>query len=161
MAAASVERETGNKDILGGDGPGWRHWLWAWNAPLGPDDLMDVPDWWSSIAARQMGTSPVLEDTSDSHVPVGVAVSGPDLPNPGLGVMLGQQDDLSKTVPGPGYFFPESGCSSTGPAFVNAFCRATGGPSAASGAPERAPPEPGGPMRSPGRLCTSSGKFSP
>ena len=61
---------------------------WLETLATGFNDLVDVPDWWSSVATRHMGTSPGLEDTSDSPVPVGVAVSRPDLSDPGLGVML-------------------------------------------------------------------------
>ena len=68
VAIASVEHETGNENIPVSEalatGPG--------TPLLGLDDCMDVPDWWSSVATRQMGTSLVLEDTSDSPVPVGV-----------------------------------------------------------------------------------------
>ena len=103
---ASVEHETGNEDIPVSEGPGLAADIsYGPGTPLlGLDDLMGVPNWWSSIATRQMGTSPVLEDTSDLPVMVGVVVSGPDLSDPGLGVMLDRQDVLSKTVPGSGLF---------------------------------------------------------
>ena len=77
VVVASVEHEAGNENVpvseglgLAGDigyGPGM--------SLLGLDDLVDVPDWWSSVATRQMRTSPVLEGTLDSPVPVGVFVS--------------------------------------------------------------------------------------
>ena len=133
---------------------GWA-WLETYGMPLlSHEELMDVPDLWSSVVAGQMGTSPVLEDTSDSPVPV--VVSGLDLPDPELGVMLSLQDVLNKTVPGPGDFFPESGCFSTGPAFVGALLPGLGGPS-----PELEGPRAEGLMWSPRRLCTISGKHSP
>ena len=58
--------------------------------------------------------------------------------------MLLSQQDVLKTVLGSGGFLPESCCSSMGPAFVGALLPGHRGPSSTSGAPERAPPEPGG-----------------
>ena len=103
---------------------------------LGPDDFMDVPDLWSSVAAGQMGTSPVLEDTSASLVSVGVVIFGPDPPNPEFRVMSRQQIVLSKTVAGPVDFFPESGRFSTRLTFVGALLPGHGGPSPESGGAE-------------------------
>ena len=109
------------------------------------------------LATRQMGTAPLLEDMSDSPVPVGVAVSGQDLSDPGLGVMFSQQDVLSRTVLGSGDFFPESCCSSTGQAFVGALLPGHEDPSPASRAPEWAPTEPGGG----GGACNPRGGYVP
>ena len=157
VAVDSVVYEPSKEELLVSEGPGLDNHVASGPETLSPGllDRLNTPGVENFAGVGPVEPSPVLPHTSDPPVADSVFVSGSHPPVPEFRFLLKIPHLSNNSAPAAEDFFPEPGSRLAWPGVDGTFrLRLGGGGLGTQGGSERAPPEPGGVMRSREKLCT-------